>query len=205
MLAPPVRRTAARQAPVVTPNAGRKTMSDQPSTNPDRNGRKRRIVVRVAAALVIALAIDIALVLRPGQRPSTPPPTASERNPAALATSAAPFDQGLALLLFLTPDCGHCLQVARSLATFKAVEYGLSLYGAFLGQEDEVDTFFQETGTEFPYVLVPPETYAAYTREDPPTIYLLDQGSVRAQWTGSQFNRQALIEALPKTKQTTVP
>jgi len=57
-----------------------------------------------------------------------------------------------------------------------------------LGEESEAPGFLSDTGAEFPFLCVQPETFFAFIGKRPPRVCLIQQGQVRAFWDDESFD-----------------
>lgn len=153
------------------------------------------IVVGCLVAVIVLALLSVVATLRP-PAPGAEPERATDVR--RFASPDLPLDQGLALVLFLAMDCPHCVETARMIATFDAAAHGLRVYFMLSGKPEEVEPFLQTLGTWPLYRLVPPGEFAEFVGDDPPAIYLLADGRLRAQWPGRRFNLAALVDELSR-------
>jgi len=160
-------------------------------------GKTSRVLVAVVAILVILLALSrmVHTLSPPGGKVPEPTPV---RDLSRFASPELPLDRGTALVVVLAMDCSHCIETARLIGTFDAAAHGLQVYFVLFGPPAEVDPFFATIGTRLPYCLATAADYADFAGEDPPAIYLLKDGSIRAEWPGARFNLVVLGDELSR-------
>lgn len=151
----------------------------------------------VVATLAILFALSRMTHLIPPPAGAVPEPM-QVRDFSRLASPELPLDRGLALVVILAMDCSHCIETARLIGTFDAAAHGLQVYFVLYGDPAEVDPFFATIGTTPPYCLATAEDYADFAGEDPPAIYLLRDGSIRAEWPGTRFNLVVLADEISR-------
>ncbi len=105
---------------------------------------------------------------------------------------AADLTAGTCLAVFVSLDCDHCRALVTSLAEADGQGALPPTYLLCLGETSEVPSFFNDTGAEFPYLCVEPETFFAFIGERPPRLYLLQHGQARAFWDKEAFDPRQL-------------
>jgi hypothetical protein len=144
--------------------------------------------------LVASLAILVLTVMLTRPPENVPEPT---RDLSRFVSADLPIDQGLALVVFLSTDCGHCDIVATMLSEFDAKAHGLGVYFMLYGRPEEAQPFLARTGMlDVPHRMLTAEEYAEYTSQDPPQLYLLRNGKLEVEWPGARFSLQGLQDAI---------
>ncbi len=155
-------------------------------------GAKRRKWGLAAGLAVLAFLAVLPLWRRPAaEEPPEPLPDFHRFAPAGM-----PLDQGLVLVVVLAMDCHNCIDTARLVGTLDAVAHGLRVFFILYGEPGELDVFWAEVGTEIPYCLASAHDYAELAGENPPAIYLLENGVTREVIPGNSFNLIVLLEKL---------
>lgn len=165
-----------------------------------QTGKTTGPLLRLGAALAAVAALIALALLLPARQPKVSERPTPARDVRRFASADLPLDRGLALVLFLSMDCSHCLETARLVGGFDAAAHNLGVYLVLLGRPDEVEPFFQTIGARLPYCLAAPQDYAPFVDDVPPTLYLLADGAVRAQWPGGRFNLELLKAELSRQR-----
>ncbi len=161
--------------------------------------RKRRAIFAVSLTVALLL-VGLSLFLLGRQRAAAGAAPEHTLDVGRFASPEVPLDRGLALVLFLSPDCSHCIEAARLVGTFDAAAHGLRVYYVLLAKPEEIEPFFQSIGHAAPYCLATAPDYAEFAGDFPPTLYLLNDGRVSVRWLGWDFNLKKLSEALPQAR-----
>ncbi len=157
---------------------------------------RSRASVEAGGCLLGALAILlVVLILRERPRAAVHSSERASRF-ARFASPAFPLDRGRALVAFFTTDCRHCEETARQIALLDTGAIGLSVYFVFLGDREQIEPFFDTTGTRAPYRMTSADVFFDFVEVESTALFLLEEGRVRAQWAGSAFNLDALIREL---------
>lgn len=104
----------------------------------------------------------------------------------------ADLTKGTCLAVFVSLDCDHCRALVTSLVDAESQRALPPVYLLCLGEESEIPSFLNDTGAEFPYLCIKPETFFDFIKELPPRLYLLQEGQVRAFWDKEEFDPQQL-------------
>ena len=156
------------------------------------SGAKRRKWGLAAGLAVLPLLIALLL----WRRPNTEVPPAPLPDFSRFASAGMPLDQGLVLVAVLAMDCHNCIETARLIGTFDAAAHDLRVFFILYGEPGELEVFWAEVGTEVPYCMASAHDYAELAGEEPPTMYLLEDGSVRKCFAGNRFSLLILCEEL---------
>jgi len=151
-------------------------------------------------AIAMALLLAAALWVRLARDRRVPAPPVRVLDLSRFASPELPLDRGLALVVFMAMDCAHCIEAAQMIGNADLGAQGVSACFIMLGKPEEVGPFFDRIGAWVPYILTTPADYAEFAGEDPPGIYLLEQGAVRAHWSGSAFNLTVLRDELGRRR-----
>lgn len=171
----------------------------QHDSTAEQHSRKMRAILALSlAAALFLFGLTLFLLGRRHAAAGAAPEHALDVG--RFATPELPLDRGLALVLFLSPDCSHCIEAAGLVGTFDAEAHGLRVYYVLLAKPKEVEPFFQTIGHAAPYCLATPQDYAEFAGDFPPTLYLLNHGQVSARWLGWEFNLTKLSEALQQAR-----
>lgn len=155
-------------------------------------GAKRRKWGLAAGLAVLACLIALLVWRRPAaEEPPAPMPDFSR-----FVSPELPLDQGLVLVVVLATDCHNCIDTARLIGTFDAAAHDLRVFFILYGEPGELEVFWAEVGTTVPYCLVTAHDYAELAGENPPAMYLLENGVAREYFPGNSFNLIVLCEKL---------
>lgn len=162
----------------------------------ERARKARRAIVAAVAVVVLLVAVfRIAHALHRPSPPATPPPN---RDFSRFASPELPLDRGLALVVVLAMDCGHCRETAKIVGTFDAEALAVGIYFILSGKPEEVDPFFEAIGASVPYHLATMAEYLDLVADEPTAVCLLSNGQMRAEWPPRQFSLRALRDELAR-------
>ncbi|MBL4623990.1 MAG: hypothetical protein JKY42_02435 [Flavobacteriales bacterium] len=144
--------------------------------------------------LVILLSIATPFVLNPVRLVDN---THTSVDPYELDISGIPrhfiegdsiaLSQGEVIVAFFSVTCGHCKNAAYKL-TIAEKKYNLPrVVTVFIGKEEKLSRFWEESNSEFPHVFFPDKRVFKITSGKFPTIMYLKDGYVTKQWTGDTF------------------
>lgn len=89
------------------------------------------------------------------------------------------LDKGKNIVAVFSLDCDHCMNTARDLLILKKQFPKLpATYCLFLGDEIQLDSFFEYAGGEFPYIILPPEEFFPLLTNSPPRLVVLHNGNI---------------------------
>ncbi|MBN2449070.1 MAG: hypothetical protein JXR77_01695 [Lentisphaeria bacterium] len=151
--------------------------------------------ILLVLGLAAALAATVALIVFRAPRAEPQPAPDATLDFRRFASPEFPLNQGLALVVFLSADCSHCMETARYVAGLDTEEHGTRVYFVILGEPAEIDSLLHTLGAQLPYCVATPLDYAEFAGDDPPTLYLLRDGRPEARWPGSIFHVDLLHEA----------
>ena len=99
------------------------------------------------------------------------------------------LDDGIKLVCLFSLDCEDCMETARKLGQAKK-EWNRfpSLYILFLGEEEQVKEFFNQTEMTSPYKIISPQTFFPLIKNYPPRIVLLNNGNIIGDWGYESFS-----------------
>ncbi len=170
-------------------------------------------IIGVSILAIIFILFPIKIIGKSDIIPSTsgstsatiPDTAAPQKSPVAsrfkqFNTTDGPFGpvdliSGSCLVAMLSLDCDHCRDVARKLGEFHQTN-PIPIFFIFMGEETQVGQFSQETGTRFPYKVVPPEIFFDFIGNAPPRVYWLMSGQINAFWDEEEFSNRALKQKL---------
>lgn len=100
--------------------------------------------------------------------------------------------QGTKMIVVADVECPHCRKATKKLGTLK--RSGLELpdtYYLMYGtkQHEEVERFWEETGTRFPYRIISREVFMNLLKKQLPTVYLLRDGNIQQVWDENAVER----------------
>ncbi len=110
------------------------------------------------------------------------------------------LNAGEKIVAVLSLDCDHCLEAAKELGMLSSKRGMPKVYALFLGEKSQVQPFFEKSGTEFPYMVLPPEQFFPLLTKSPPRITFLNNGNVIAEWMGDDFAAAKLISIIGSGK-----
>jgi hypothetical protein len=109
------------------------------------------------------------------------------------------LDDGIKLVCLFSLDCEDCMETAHKLGEAKKQWKNFPpLYILFLGSEDQVKGFFEFAETNFPYKIIPPQTFFPLIKNYPPRIVLLNNGNIIGDWGYENFSLDNLKKIIDK-------
>ena len=103
------------------------------------------------------------------------------------------LDSGIKLVCLFSLDCEDCMQTAFKLGQAKNDwENFPKVYILFLGEEEQVNNFFDAAAMTFPYKIIPPQTFFPMIKNYPPRIVLLNNGNIIGDWGYENFSLDEL-------------
>lgn len=107
------------------------------------------------------------------------------------------LDSGIKLVCLFSLDCEDCMQTAFKLGQAKNDWKNFpKVYILFLGEEEQVNNFFDAAAMTFPYKIIPPQTFFPMIKNYPPRIVLLNNGNIIGDWGYENFNLEELRKGL---------
>ena len=107
------------------------------------------------------------------------------------------LDNGIKLVCLFSLDCEDCMQTAFKLGQAKNDWKNFpKVYILFLGEEEQVNNFFDAAAMTFPYKIIPPQTFFPMIKNYPPRIVLLNNGNIIGDWGYENFSTEGLREKL---------
>ena len=147
------------------------------------------LVFTVASLLIVFLGFPVRQI---SVQPSAQAPVSEKSRFSEFRTfnddQTADLTKGTYLVVFVSLDCDHCRSLVTSLADADSQQEVPPVYLICLGEASEAPGFLSDTGAEFPFLCVQPETFFAFIGKRPPRVYLLQQGQVRAFWDDESFD-----------------
>ena len=99
------------------------------------------------------------------------------------------LDNGIKLVCLFSLDCEDCMQTAFKLGQAKKDWKNFPpLYILFLGEEEQVNNFFDAAAMTFPYKIISPQTFFPLIKNYPPRIVLLNNGNIIGDWGYENFS-----------------
>jgi hypothetical protein len=92
----------------------------------------------------------------------------------------ANIDDGINIVTLFSLDCDHCMEAAKDFATFSRGNKLPPIYILFLGEQNQVKSFFDFAGKEFPYIILDAMEFFPFLTSSPPRIILLNNGNIIA-------------------------
>jgi hypothetical protein len=112
------------------------------------------------------------------------------------------LDKGIKIVALFSLDCEHCLEAAKEISQLKLP----NVYVLFLGDEEQVEPFFKESNSVFPFKIIDPSLFFRLLEKSPPRISLLAEGNLYKNWDSDSFNSKELKKAVTKLKlETNLP
>lgn len=93
-------------------------------------------------------------------------------------------NDGNKILLFLSLDCEHCLQVAKDISKYLNNSNSI-VY--FLGDEQEIPNFLQKSKIKTNYILLSASEFFEYIDGIPPIIFFLKDGKILKKFTQEEI------------------
>ncbi len=107
------------------------------------------------------------------------------------------LDSGINLVCLFSLDCEDCMQTAFKLGQAKNDWKNFpKIYILFLGEEEQVNNFFDAAAMTFPYKIIPPQTFFPMIKNYPPRIVLLNNGNIIGDWGYENFSLEELKKKL---------
>ena len=99
------------------------------------------------------------------------------------------LDNGIKLVCLFSLDCEDCMETAYKLGQAKKDWKNFPpLYILFLGEEEQVNNFFDAAAMTFPYKIISPQTFFPLIKNYPPRIVLLNNGNIIGDWGYENFS-----------------
>jgi hypothetical protein len=93
------------------------------------------------------------------------------------------FKSGKLLIAFFSTECAHCKIAAKKLALMNKQMNLPKTLVFYLGKENKIPKFREETGNEFPYISTTDvDMYFSQTNGIVPCVYYLEEGKVLNRW-----------------------
>jgi Methylamine utilisation protein MauE len=106
------------------------------------------------------------------------------------------LNEGEKIVALLSLDCEHCMAAAHKISELSDEMKLPPVYYLFLGDEDQLDHFFEKGGKRFPYKIIPPQTFFPLIKDVPPRVCLLMDGNIIGDWDMKTFNEANLKAAV---------
>lgn len=110
----------------------------------------------------------------------------------------ADLSKGEKLVAFLSLNCLHCKIMAQKLKIVNAKNNIPPVYVAFQGRANKILPFISETGISYPFTLLTNYEFFAHAGEEVPKLYLIKNGIIIKEWSGSNFNPHELELLYPE-------
>lgn len=114
-----------------------------------------------------------------------------DRGPAELTA-------GICLVAFVSLDCEHCRALMTRVGEAARRESLPPVYMLCYGDAEELSLFQSETGADFPAACIEPGVFFDFIGKEPPRVYLLEDGQVRAFWDTDTFDPAQLAPWWPR-------
>lgn len=103
------------------------------------------------------------------------------------------LDDGMKIVCLFSLDCEDCMETAFKLGQAKHDRNNFPpLYILFLGDEAQVNNFFDAAATTFPYKIISPQAFFPLIKNYPPRIVLLNNGKIIGDWGYENFSVEDL-------------
>jgi hypothetical protein len=107
------------------------------------------------------------------------------------------LDDSIKLVCLFSLDCEDCMETARKLGgARKDWDKFPPLYILFLGEEEQIQGFFDVAKTTFPYKIISPQTFFPLIKNYPPRLVLLNNGNIIGDWGYENFSVEELRKKL---------
>ena len=107
------------------------------------------------------------------------------------------LDSGIKLVCLFSLDCEDCMQTAFKLGLAKNDWKNFpNVYILFLGEEEQVNNFFDAAAMTFPYKIIPPQTFFPLIKNYPPRVVLLNNGNIVGDWSYENFSVDELRKGI---------
>lgn len=119
--------------------------------------------------------------------------------PLTFSDSTKPdLKKGEYIIGFLSLKCPHCMNAAYKL-TILQKQYKLPpIYSVFIGKEERLQKFMEESRSSFPYVLYTDKRLMRITGPEYPIIFYVKDGTVIKKWNYLTLNEEAMKEFFQK-------
>ncbi len=99
------------------------------------------------------------------------------------------LDNGIKLVCLFSLDCEDCMETAYKLGQAKKDWNNFPpLYILFLGEENQINNFFDAAAMTFPYKIISPQSFFPLIKNYPPRIVLLNNGNIIGDWGYENFS-----------------
>jgi hypothetical protein len=144
----------------------------------------------VACALVVGLGFPIRhIAVEPIQTGIPPEPQESQfARFREFDGQIADLTKGTCLVAFVSLECEHCHDLVSSLGERSRQGPLPPVYLICYGKAADAPAFLAQTNTAFRFTCVEPGVFFNYIGENPPRLYLLQNGQVRAFWDRDTFD-----------------
>ena len=92
------------------------------------------------------------------------------------------------LAAFFSLECDHCKEISEIMGDLSLRIPEMRMYCMFLGKEEQVAGFFEETYSNFPYLVINPFQFFNFIGNAPPRIYSLSDGEILKFWDLDDFD-----------------
>ena len=107
------------------------------------------------------------------------------------------LDNGIKLVCLFSLDCEDCMETAYKLGQAKKDWNNFPpLYILFLGEENQINNFFDAAAMTFPYKIISPQSFFPLIKNFPPRIVLLNNGNIIGDWGYENFSLDELNKKL---------
>jgi len=147
---------------------------------------------------IIVLQADTASAFRKPVKPQLPRTASIFGNFKSYNDGAANVDKGITIVALLSLDCDHCLEAAKEIAALQKNKRFPNVYILFLGELNQVATFFAASGLKAHYAIIDPMEFFPFFKKNPPRIVVLNDGNIIGDWESADFTIAKLKEVLRK-------
>jgi len=98
------------------------------------------------------------------------------------------FKQGEYIVAFLSISCAHCKEIAFKIGIVDKDHNIPPVYFVLWGDKDDVQSFFDDTNTDYPYKLVDIHDFFNYSGMNFPKVSHIKDGIIQKEWNYKTFN-----------------
>ena len=121
-------------------------------------------------------------------------------NPQNSEIKKVNLNRGEKLIAILSLDCDHCIEVTKKFGISNWKEKNQQLFILFLGEENQVELFFQQAGAKFPYKILDAQTFFPLIQTSPPRVVYLVNGNILGDWDGETFSIETVLKKLESVR-----
>lgn len=108
------------------------------------------------------------------------------------------INSGLKILAFLSLSCEHCQKTALEITQLKIRHQNLQVLYYFLGSEEDIEPFFLNGGSTFPYMFLRAGDFFNFVDGIPPRVFILENGNIVADFQQEEFPKEQADKIINK-------